>query len=378
MKKLHFLLFLLTLTLSVTAQNVHVVQRGETEESIAQKYGVTAEQLKEANPYLQTFYTGAKVVIPQITHEIPQSKRDEEIKVEPAAATVEPKVEATPSRNKVSEITESHSSAANYEEWRAQQDAEKKAKRLKRRAIWAAIGMGLAATADIGLSIATKEVGMPMTYAAAGIITGDRSYVNRSQEETNRMNANLAIQSSSDEYTSNDESVSDGSSSNSQRVDDIIVRLESQRRDMQSRINRMQSSGRMSQADQQAIRSWERTIQEWDGKIRYWRNYKANGHEYVSTSEAKASNNKLVGLNSQASKSQTAATKTLLNHDMDNTYHKYETMLINMNAGTGQYINGYTSSEVHKIQDEMRRIRRDCPNINKSEWEDWNGVMGSK
>lgn len=48
------------------AQKEHVIDRGETLESIAKKYGVTTQALKEANPSVETmFYTGMVLVIPE-------------------------------------------------------------------------------------------------------------------------------------------------------------------------------------------------------------------------------------------------------------------------------------------------------------------------
>lgn len=60
-----FLTFLLAIGLQVRAQSVHVVQRGETAERIAKKYGLTEDLLRSANPQLKVFYVGAKVNIPE-------------------------------------------------------------------------------------------------------------------------------------------------------------------------------------------------------------------------------------------------------------------------------------------------------------------------
>ena len=60
------LLLLLSLSQSI-AQTVHVVQRGETMESICGRYGITADELKSANPNLGMIFTGVKVNIPKAT-----------------------------------------------------------------------------------------------------------------------------------------------------------------------------------------------------------------------------------------------------------------------------------------------------------------------
>lgn len=48
------------------SQLEHVVARGETMGSIAVKYGVTEEKLKESNPFIdRLFYTGMNIIIPK-------------------------------------------------------------------------------------------------------------------------------------------------------------------------------------------------------------------------------------------------------------------------------------------------------------------------
>lgn len=61
------LLFLLLAIGTLRAQEVtHTVQRGETLSSIAGKYGVTVDKLKEANPTTKSYvYVGMKLIIPQ-------------------------------------------------------------------------------------------------------------------------------------------------------------------------------------------------------------------------------------------------------------------------------------------------------------------------
>ena len=73
-------LFLLMIMFAVTsmAQNVrtHTVQRGETLSQIAQKYGVTEDAIRKANPNLgNMFYTGIKLTIPETpTQTVKESK----------------------------------------------------------------------------------------------------------------------------------------------------------------------------------------------------------------------------------------------------------------------------------------------------------------
>ena len=66
MKRL-FILFAFSLCLisNMRAQIDHVVQRGETLESIAQKYGISTEALKKANPSVNAVYAGKRLVLPE-------------------------------------------------------------------------------------------------------------------------------------------------------------------------------------------------------------------------------------------------------------------------------------------------------------------------
>lgn len=67
MKKSSFLLTLLLMTLNVSAQTsvTHTIQRGETIESVANKYGISVTDLQQANPDTKEyFYAGMKLTIP--------------------------------------------------------------------------------------------------------------------------------------------------------------------------------------------------------------------------------------------------------------------------------------------------------------------------
>lgn len=59
-------LMLLSVTIMQAQQIVHTVQRGETLESIAQKYNVSKETITKNNPYVdESFYVGMKLYIPK-------------------------------------------------------------------------------------------------------------------------------------------------------------------------------------------------------------------------------------------------------------------------------------------------------------------------
>lgn len=55
---------LLFFSVFVDAQTKHVVQRGETLELIADRYGVAAKLIKDANPLVDEYYTGLTLLIP--------------------------------------------------------------------------------------------------------------------------------------------------------------------------------------------------------------------------------------------------------------------------------------------------------------------------
>lgn len=70
MKKLFFFIILLSASLTISAQTSrnHTIQRGETLESIAQAYGVTVTDIRNANPNANNyFYVGMILVIPERT-----------------------------------------------------------------------------------------------------------------------------------------------------------------------------------------------------------------------------------------------------------------------------------------------------------------------
>lgn len=72
MRKRTFLMFILmvfALIAQAQTEKTHVVQRGETPERIAQKYGITLEELIKANPGVEKmYYVGMKLNIPVQTN----------------------------------------------------------------------------------------------------------------------------------------------------------------------------------------------------------------------------------------------------------------------------------------------------------------------
>ena len=57
---------MMTMTVAMAQQVTHVIQRGETLESIAQKYQVTVDAIKQANPdAVNMIYVGMRLLIPQ-------------------------------------------------------------------------------------------------------------------------------------------------------------------------------------------------------------------------------------------------------------------------------------------------------------------------
>ena len=78
MKRLMFIIVLLTLSLSTYAQTrakIHTVKRGETIESVAKKYGVEIYDLINANPQADGnyYYPGMKLLIPEKRYTMEES-----------------------------------------------------------------------------------------------------------------------------------------------------------------------------------------------------------------------------------------------------------------------------------------------------------------
>ncbi len=60
---------LASLSMSAQTSQSHTVQRGETIESVAEKYGISVSDLQQANPStVEYFYAGMKLVIPRKTN----------------------------------------------------------------------------------------------------------------------------------------------------------------------------------------------------------------------------------------------------------------------------------------------------------------------
>lgn len=92
-KLLTYLLVLFTVSLSAQSLKTHTVQRGETLESIAQKYNITVADITKVNPDAgKFFYTGMKLTIPEA-----QTQRVEESKdmQQPATSNIHQQNEQT-------------------------------------------------------------------------------------------------------------------------------------------------------------------------------------------------------------------------------------------------------------------------------------------
>ena len=62
---------MMTMTVAMAQQVTHVIQRGETLESIAQKYQVTVDAIKQTNPdAVNMIYVGMRLIIPQNVHQL--------------------------------------------------------------------------------------------------------------------------------------------------------------------------------------------------------------------------------------------------------------------------------------------------------------------
>lgn len=54
-----------TLATAAQTRQTHTVQRGESLESIAAKYGVSTQAIRDANPQMTAIFVGYKIIIPE-------------------------------------------------------------------------------------------------------------------------------------------------------------------------------------------------------------------------------------------------------------------------------------------------------------------------
>lgn len=97
-RQILFFIAVVMMSAAMAQQVTHTIQRAETLESIAQKYNVTVEALKQANPDVQEYvYIGMKLVIPaQAVKTEPNEERAES----PALVPIVPQ-EIKPSENAI-------------------------------------------------------------------------------------------------------------------------------------------------------------------------------------------------------------------------------------------------------------------------------------
>ena len=141
MKKFISILFMLMLGVSLPclAQSTqeHIVKVGEDFESIADKYGITVEQLKDMNPkHRGVFYVGMKLNVPKVERPEPAAapvvaaKKDKK-------AEAKAKKEASKkdkSSDKKSSKADKKSSKADKDAAKADKEAEKEAKKAAKEA----------------------------------------------------------------------------------------------------------------------------------------------------------------------------------------------------------------------------------------------------
>ena len=81
----HFLLVLILIFICVSAnsqEQQHVVKRGETFATIAKKYGLTEQELKQANASSSVCYIGRKLLIPESSVSTKTKAQSEEETIE--------------------------------------------------------------------------------------------------------------------------------------------------------------------------------------------------------------------------------------------------------------------------------------------------------
>ena len=144
MKKFISILFMLMLGVSLPclAQSTqeHVVTVGEDFESIAEKYGITVQQLKDMNPkHRGVFYVGMKLNVPKVERPEPAAapvvaaKKDKKAEAKAKKEEAKAKKEAS-KKDKSSSKADKKSSKADKDAAKADKEAEKEAKKAAKEA----------------------------------------------------------------------------------------------------------------------------------------------------------------------------------------------------------------------------------------------------
>ena len=149
MKKFISILFMLMLGVSMPclAQSTqeHVVKVGEDFESIAEKYGITVQQLKDMNPkHRGVFYVGMKLNVPKLVQPtepaaapVVAAKKDKKAEAKAKKEEAKAKKEEAKAKKEASKKDKSSSKAdkeAEKEAKKAAKEAEKAEKAAARKA----------------------------------------------------------------------------------------------------------------------------------------------------------------------------------------------------------------------------------------------------
>lgn len=103
MKRFLSFFFFISLILFSSWAHTHLVQKGETFESIAQQYGISVNALKDANPKTKQCFAGLKLVIPEKTYQSSSNSApdDKPSLSSPSAEKTPTSISDTPSTNVV-------------------------------------------------------------------------------------------------------------------------------------------------------------------------------------------------------------------------------------------------------------------------------------
>ena len=149
MKKFISILFMLMLGVSLPclAQSTqeHVVKVGEDFESIAEKYGITVQQLKDMNPkHRGVFYVGMKLNVPKLVQRtepaaapVVAAKKDKKAEAKAKKEEAKAKKQESKAKKEASKKDKSSSKAdkeAEKEAKKAAKEAEKAEKAAARKA----------------------------------------------------------------------------------------------------------------------------------------------------------------------------------------------------------------------------------------------------
>lgn len=378
--------FALSVTTLINAQttNQHVVMRGETFASIANKYGITEQQLKNANSAHSTCYVGLKLTIP--------AAKETDTPQKSIAAT-------NPAESKQGDTTTGQVSNTISPQTYTKED-NKAAKKEKRKRFWEKFDAILTTTSDALVAMAdgldkgnsasksayaTNEVSNPV-YKSTDIVNessnqkadGDMLLIADliKKNQNNIANCENEIERKMRELDQKAQKLQSNQPSYI-RVGGKLIKTGSKERQKVQKYTTQTKNGSTTVVIEPEhysrnieIASKKAVIKQYQHNIQWLSNYQRSHGEYISKEVYR---NYLQGqeeLRKEDRERRKALRKELEKERMRTVYGHYVERL--MDAHYLPEHNKYYYEQREQMQSEMRRLRQKY-DLNKSPWEDWDG-----